>query len=243
MSAVRLAALNHHEYDVGIEFPVGVTYEQWADVAARLQREHKGALWRLGDVFLIGEERFGELYAQAVENYSAETIQMAMRVCRAFPIQRRRSCGFSFHQSCVSLPPEDQDELLNQATAGDWTREEMRQAVRERRMPKLTNPPERKTEPAPPNLATTPEDERIVPPPAQPDPPADLVSPIRRFASVGEAAEFLRQTARSTLPESIANAVALVIEDRDKLLAIVEAVDQLPVMPPELIRALEQWHR
>ncbi len=121
------------ETDTGILFPVGIVYAQWASVAKRLQREHKSFMWKLGDSFLAGEERFSELYSQAIEEYSIETIRTAMRVCRAFPYQRRRPIGFYFHQVVYALRPDEQDELLALVEKNGWTREAMREEVRDRR--------------------------------------------------------------------------------------------------------------
>jgi hypothetical protein len=147
-------------------FPVGTTFDDWSEAVKELQGEHRSILIWLGDAFLFGTDKFGELAASAVGSYSAETIDRAMRVCRAIPPQRRRDVGFSFLQAVEKLPPEDQDELLALAEKHDWTREAMRDAVREKRQlrdaaetskrqasqPELPRgEPTREPEPAPPS--------------------------------------------------------------------------------------------
>ena len=150
MSA-KPAMLNVTETETGLVFPVAFTFEQWAEVFEGIQRDHKSAMWRLGDAAIIGEMRFGELYAQAVTNYSAETIETAMRVCRAIPAPRRRPCGFYWHQVIYALPVEWQDELLDLVAEDPekWTREAFRQVVRDyKAQKKAENEPQLPVEPA-----------------------------------------------------------------------------------------------
>lgn len=138
VTRLRAAKIDVRREPTGMMFPVGITFDDWRGEVAALQAEHKSAMWWLGDAANFGEDKFGEMYAEAIEHYSIETIQTAMRVCRAFPMQRRRPIGFYYHQAAYKLAPAEQDELLSlvEKDPDVWTREAMRQEIRRRRQEK-----------------------------------------------------------------------------------------------------------
>ena len=236
-------------------FPVAMLFEDWQREVAQLQREHKAYCWYLGDSVLYGQERFGELYAQAIENYSIETIQMAMRVCRAFPAERRRKCGFSFHQAVIKLEPTEQDELLDAATREDWTREQMREEIRRRReererakQPELPVEPDAKTEENYSDNCSDPAE------PAPPDPlhqnkhiwngsATEIIPPGPVPISTDDAAVLLRSIAHSALPGRIGQAVIAILDERDAVVDVLRAAQGSVVVGqllPDLGRALDR---
>jgi hypothetical protein len=114
-------------------FPRGTSFEDWEREVKDIQWRHRATMWHLGDAFLWGETRFGDLYVQAVEPYSEESIQTAMRVCRVFPPPRRKwKLGFSFYQVVYKRSEEEQDELLGLAAKKGLTREAFREVRKER---------------------------------------------------------------------------------------------------------------
>lgn len=130
------------EYDeIGAIISPRTPLKKWYSEATRLQKQHRSFGFYLGDLFLFGIQRFGDaVVAEVVDQYSADTITRNMRTCRNIPYARRRKgVGFTLHQAVEGLPVEDQDELLELAQQGDWFRETMRMAVRERKG--LINPP------------------------------------------------------------------------------------------------------
>jgi len=120
--------------DLGVLFPATVSFAEWRKAASELQQQHKSLLFWLGDLFNEGQKRFGDNeIAEIVELYSAETIMRAERVCRAIPYERRRNVGFSLHQAVENMSVEDQDDLLLRCEREGWTREAMRDAVRQKK--------------------------------------------------------------------------------------------------------------
>lgn len=114
-------------------FPRGMGWDDWRREVSEIQWRHRSTMWHLGDAFLWGENRFGELYVQGVDPYSEESIQTAMRVCRVFPPKRRRwKLGFSFYQVVYKRSEAEQDELLEMAATMGLTREAFREIRKER---------------------------------------------------------------------------------------------------------------
>lgn len=233
------------ETETGIVFPADMRFEEWAVWAERLQADHRALSWRLGDMANFGSDRFGERFAAVVTNYSADTIDRAMRVCRAFPHHRRRRIGFSLHAAVLAkdqhtgnylLTEFEQDELLINAEAADWTREALRQAVREIVGPRRTLKPSTVTSEPRQNGESLAADVKqptaeILRPAAwhrfggiTPDsnvtdlePEQILPGPAPALADVESAIAFL-QSLMPSFPVPVADAIQVLIDDREALL-------------------------
>lgn len=243
-----------------LKIPTGFTWDDWLREVQDIQWRHRAILWHLGDAFLWGESRFGEMYAQAVDNYSEESITRAMSVCREFPPQRRRAIGFSFHQGVMVksrktgkrlFTPEQEDALLDLAVEQKLTREAFRELIKERREaldPAAIRPSDtgsaddasRSDEIAGENpaLPTNPDDPVSTEPldrqsvdHADDEGPriikvAELINlfpnqePAPAPMSADDAASLLLSATRGNrLPSDIIEAILIVLQDRDRLLA------------------------
>jgi hypothetical protein len=221
------------ESEIGIIFGREVQYDAWAAKMAEIQKRQKGLLWKLGDSAMAGEELFGERYAQAIEHYSAESIQHARRICRAFPHARRRKCGFSFHQAVIALPESDQDELLDLAVKQDWTRQEMREAAKDRAAQNRrgNQPPELVDDDEP--LLIEPELELAIDNSARGPLISDNLRPIEEPplpTSVSEALHILGTIGDWGLLSACQEAVRLMLDDRAHLLKIAISISRYPSM-------------
>jgi hypothetical protein len=88
--------------------------------------------WLLGDWLNEAEARYGEMYAQFIEQtgYSAQTLYNTKWVASRFEISRRReNLSFSHHAAVASLEPELSDSLLEKAEQGQWSAKELRNAA------------------------------------------------------------------------------------------------------------------
>lgn len=104
--------------DSGIRFPVVISYDEWAALAAPIGRMVRLSMWVLGDWLNEGTERFGELAEQAVAltGLDYDTIRNARWVTTKFPLERRRpELSFTHHQEVAGLDPEVADRLLVEA--------------------------------------------------------------------------------------------------------------------------------
>ena len=114
----------------GLQLPSRLTFEDWQSAGQILQVIAGASLWWIGDWYLFGEERFGELSAQAIggdTGYSPRTVQQAAWVCGRFPFSKRlENVPFSTHMVLAGVKDEvKRDELLALAAKERWT---MRQA-------------------------------------------------------------------------------------------------------------------
>lgn len=125
-----------------LRIPAGYSWDDWLREVQDIQWRHRATLFWLGDAFNFGESRFGEIYTQAIEEYSEESIMRAMPVCREFPIERRRPIGFSFHAAVMAkdrasgkriFTAEEANALLDRAVTEKMTRETFRELIAERK--------------------------------------------------------------------------------------------------------------
>jgi hypothetical protein len=106
---------------VGLANSSDVTYEEWESIGYELARVGKGWQWWLGDWINFGEKKYGETYKAAIEatGLKRQSCENIASVCRAFQISRRREVlTFNHHAEVQGLEPDDQDELLDEATTG-----------------------------------------------------------------------------------------------------------------------------
>ena len=229
-----------------LTIPLGFTWDDWLHEVQDIQWRHRAMLFWLGDAFIFGEQRFGEIYAQAVEGYSEESIARAMSVCREFPPQRRRAIGFSFHAAVMArsagkrvFTTEQADALLDLAVAQKITRSAFRTLIAEH---KAAVSPPAAAQPDQPAVITDAGD--LVAKayfaggrPAEEMPPAppiitmaELINlfpnqePAPEPLSADEAASRLMSATRGNrLPDDIVEAILIVLQDRDRLLAEVDS--------------------
>lgn len=113
------------------------TIEEWLEAVQRLEDAQRAIRWNLGDLLILGEHRWGEMYAQALEatTYSYHTLTQYVRVCRAFPIERRRAdVLWTHYQKLASLPEPQQESLLDQIESGEiFTTAQTAERVKEER--------------------------------------------------------------------------------------------------------------
>jgi len=91
-------------------------------------------MWRLGYMLLEGERRFGEDAACVLDpdQFHEVTYRKARYICSRFPPERvRHGLSFSHHEAVAKFDTEEQDMWLDRATENNWTRDELRQQLRD----------------------------------------------------------------------------------------------------------------
>lgn len=108
----------------GLVFNDGISYREWEFVGAKL-RDIEGAIhWWIGDWLNYGENKWGETYTQALEvtDYEESTLRNDKWVASSIDLSRRRdNLPWSQHAEVASLPPKQQDVLLDRAVDEGWT--------------------------------------------------------------------------------------------------------------------------
>lgn len=87
-------------------------------VLVKLLRAAECLQFWVGDAYIQSKEMHGDLIYQglAAKDYEKHTIQNWASVARSIPASRRRSeLDYSHHAAVTALPPEAQDEILEQA--------------------------------------------------------------------------------------------------------------------------------
>lgn len=100
------------------------------------QMEKRVGFW-VGDWIRAGERLYGERrYTQALQEtgYAYQTLKNARRVSGKFPVETRTHEGLAFgHYDAVSaLPPEDADELLQEAVEVKLSTRDLRERAKHR---------------------------------------------------------------------------------------------------------------
>jgi N6-adenosine-specific RNA methylase IME4 len=148
MAETRLAVIQSERYsmpvlalpgqvtETGLTLPESMSFEQWQEVGAQLQKAERSLMWWVGDWLLYGERKWGIRYEAAMEatGKAYQTLRHAQVVAKRFDLCRRRhNLPFSFHAEVAGVPAQQADELLALAEREDWTRKDLRNAVRQRR--------------------------------------------------------------------------------------------------------------
>lgn len=117
---------------MGWEAPRAMSFEQWAQEGRRLRACHHGVLWGIGDWLNAGEIRYGETYAQAVEEtgYSDQFLRVCKYVAARFPpAERHPETTFSHHRVVASLDAESAKSFLTVAGEYGWSAGQLADAV------------------------------------------------------------------------------------------------------------------
>jgi hypothetical protein len=130
-----------HLHALGLASTGKPTFDQWQQIGNRIKTTYKGIHWAIGDWILFGERMFSQDFAQGLDdcNFSYETLRNDRRVALAVePARRRPELPFDFYLAVVSesLSPGEQEQLLDRALAGKWSRDQLRKAVREFKLDK-----------------------------------------------------------------------------------------------------------
>lgn len=94
------------------------TLEQWQALGETLATLERGVAWIVGDWMNSGEQLYGELAAQAIdqESWTPETARVYRWVASKVPPENRRSeLSFNHHQLIAGLAPLEQRQWLDKA--------------------------------------------------------------------------------------------------------------------------------
>lgn len=116
--------------------PRGVEIEEWRSLGRQINVISDSSSWWLGDWLIYGQAEYPNRYKQAIEETSLDyqTLRNYAWVARRFCPERRRSAlSFQHHAEVASRPAEEQERWLSQAEQHSWSRNKLRQAMREAR--------------------------------------------------------------------------------------------------------------
>jgi hypothetical protein len=118
----------------GAQFDPLLEFDAWRQMGTRLGVYTSATSWWLGDWLTFGRDKYGRRYKEAIAatGLDYQTLRNYAVVARRFAAPRRRAnLTFQHHAVVCSLPDDRQDEWLDRATAGGWSRNELRRRLRE----------------------------------------------------------------------------------------------------------------
>lgn len=123
--------------ETGIEFPESLSYEEWQSVGQSLQRIGRSWQWWIGDWLNFGEKKYGERYAQAIEETGIEygTLRNCAYVASNVELSLRSDkVSWSHHKCLASLPQEEQKIWLDRVQSDALSVSELNKELRQQRI-------------------------------------------------------------------------------------------------------------
>ena len=118
----------------GLE-PIGIpSFEEWQEVGEFIRKAEGSVHFWLGDWLNYGEQKWGEMYAQAIDEtgYEYDTLRHDKAISERIELGRRRpNLSWSHHQEVAYLDSNEQDKWLALAENEKLTRQELRQNIKE----------------------------------------------------------------------------------------------------------------
>lgn len=121
---------------VGLKFPTDMTYETWERTGVQISRIVDSSAWCLGDWLICGQSNYSDRYQQAIAmaGLDYQTLRNYAWVARKIDFARRRpALSFQHHAEVAPLTPDEQDHWLEQAENKKWSRNKLREMIRQRR--------------------------------------------------------------------------------------------------------------
>jgi hypothetical protein len=130
---------------ISLTLPEDLEYDHWERIGRQLQLADMAVQWWIGDWLNFGERKYGEKYAQAIEETgrAMQTLKNYAYVARQIETSRRRDVvDFSTHAEVASLEPEDQEKVLAKAAKEHQSRNTVRREAEKVKRAKKPKPNE-----------------------------------------------------------------------------------------------------
>jgi hypothetical protein len=123
----------------GITFNESMTFEQWKNVGKFWNEVREAKQFWVGDWVNAGEAKYGEKYAQAIDEtgYDYAVVRNISYVCGRIEMSRRRDkLSFEHHKEVAPLEPDQQVKWLDLSEKESLTRNELRASIKANRVVK-----------------------------------------------------------------------------------------------------------
>ncbi len=135
-----LAPIHHGKFTFtgqGLIVTGAPTYEEWEEVGAVLAVMDRGIQFLVGDWISYGQEKYGELAAQAIDarSWRPETVRAYVWLAKSVPPANRmldRGLSIKHHLAVAALPPSEQRLWLRRALneVDPWTVSRLTTAIK-----------------------------------------------------------------------------------------------------------------
>lgn len=164
-----------------------LSFERYEELLRAAGAVKNASSFWIGDLVNFGDARYGERYAQAIDATGLRygTIANYAYVCsRVAPSRRIENLSFAHHEAVAKLEPADQSGWLQKAAGNGWSRDELRDAMRDAGR---LQPPE------PPPAAKVPARQEVL----------TGMSAVEATRGLSEVEDLLRTTHRALEGESV----------------------------------------
>jgi hypothetical protein len=119
---------------VGLVVTGEISFDGWASIGPVLGEYSRAVAWAIGDWLNLGEARWGEMYGQALDTtgLSLGRLRNLKYLSGAVPYNNRVArLSLSHHEAVAPYPIDQQNRLLLMAVEHGFTRDEMREVIKE----------------------------------------------------------------------------------------------------------------
>jgi hypothetical protein len=217
----------------------GIAWEEWVSLWNTVEQLDKSSKWYVGDALLAGQREFNERFSQVVDAQYIHQQRGALWVSsRIPPAERREGLSWSVHREAASLSPARRKKMLDLAEANGWGSKEVIEEINRRY-------PDARQKHAPRKQSEMFQVEQSELDAGSTDKPRhvhvlDEVSD-RDPMTLDEAVDLLTNLPVGALPDNITEAIALVLDERAKLLRVLAVAREtvLQYHLPDLAAAVE----
>ncbi|MDH5561342.1 MAG: hypothetical protein OEY59_10875 [Deltaproteobacteria bacterium] len=119
--------------ETGLHIPENTTDFQWQEIGKGLSKMDKAIQWAIGDWFLFGEKKFGEIFelAEDITGYKKGTLINFKAIASKFsPSRRRDELSWNHFQAIQALPEKKQDQIIEAAIKENLSVAKLRNMIR-----------------------------------------------------------------------------------------------------------------
>ena len=119
---------------IGLRFDDGLDFIEWAKIGSGIGAAIEATAWWIGDWVNYGQWEYGAKYEAALDVTGLDygTLRNIASVCEKIELSRRRdTLTFSHHIEVASLEADQQNVWLGRAISEQWSRDQLREALRE----------------------------------------------------------------------------------------------------------------
>jgi N6-adenosine-specific RNA methylase IME4 len=116
----------------GLVLPETMTFEEWLGVGEQLKNAERSLMWWIGDWLRFGEQKYGEMYSQALEatDFNYQSLRDAAWVAGQYELSDRSdNLSWTHHRFAAALPAPERGRMLGLAEANDWSVRELRKRI------------------------------------------------------------------------------------------------------------------
>jgi len=123
---------------VGLKIKRQPTWDEYETAVKMWTTVHRLSAWVISDLYNFGEKKWGETYAQAMDDtgLSYGYLSVIRSVAKKIPRKRRNpNLSFSHHTAVAKLAPDQQTAFLSYAEKNGVNRDDFREMIKQKSLP------------------------------------------------------------------------------------------------------------